>query len=278
MRHGRGLNDRVEVVQDRPDGYLTTAEFAARVGHSKSTVHAAYARGRFPRVKLRWLNNGTCQDALLIAEDQIPMYLSYCRSTKPGPRPIIRDGSVGISPGPTATSRYRPSDLTIPGDDGPGESAHEPASVSQAPHVSAHEPASVSQAPPVSDDQFIPDSDSSVRSDGLSDQSEQNPFLLDDLAEVKLLKEQIETRRKQLELMKAGNQLIEHAKAASLWRDIAVQTRQNILSVVPRLAVKLANESDVHKCSEFLKRELIDALTDLSTIDDLYKLKNSSSD
>lgn len=196
----------ITVVTERPDFFLTAAEFAARVGHTPQTVLFAQRRGRFVKNKLRWWQRPGIPDTLLIHEDQELAYRANCRLTKPGPKP-----------GP------KPKKVVIPKLPTPIE---------------------------VTEETF---------SSGNRD-----PFSVQDLGLVKLLKEQIETKRRSLELKMAENSLIDYEKAAKLWEASAIKIRQAILATIPRLASRVASESDVHRCNEILTRELTEALIELS--------------
>jgi len=97
-----------------------------------------------------------------------------------------------------------------------------------------------------------------------SDLSDTDPFTIGNKDVVKLLKEQIATKRARLELQKAENELIDTAVVEQKWREIALCVKQAILSIVPRLSPILAAEPDARKCGEILRNELTEALSELS--------------
>jgi hypothetical protein len=183
----------MDEVTSRPDGYLTTVEFAALVGHTPQTISFAYRKGQFDPAKVLLLKPRT----LLIHESQVQVYKDL---RKPKPRRPVVESSAGFE-----------SYLELP------------------------------------DLSSLSDEDAKLRKE-----------------QIKLVKEQVDTQRRILELNQAQNKLVEYAEVAKLWEDVALQVRQTILAVVPRLAARLANISDVHECNETLKKELTEALATLA--------------
>lgn len=196
---------------------MTSAEFAAEVGHAPQTVMYAFRRGRFASTKLLWWNKGG-QKALLIHKDQLPFYRANCRIDKPGPKP--RKAKPKVTPTPTF------EDDTESFEDG-------------------------------NEFRLV----------------DRDPFEIHDPQLVKLYKDQLAVQRARLELQKAQNQLLDASEVASLWSGLAVQIRQSMLAIVPRLAARLAAEPDAHKCRVMLQSEITEALMELSKFGERYDVK-----
>lgn len=211
--------DGIPVVSERPDGYLTSHEFAAVVGHTPQTVMYAYRRGRFKRGKLLWwAKPGSAQEALLIPEDQIQPYKANCRLSKPGPK-SKKQATVAI-PDPSNES-------------------------------------SGIKLRPITEEEY----------ERLADR---DPMEINDPVLVKLLNEQLKAKRAKLELQRAQNELLDVSTVADEWSMLAIQIRQSILSIIPRVAPRVAAEKDLHKCREILQVEFNDALSELSNFGEKY--------
>lgn len=101
--------------------------------------------------------------------------------------------------------------------------------------------------------------------------ADRDPFSIYDPQLVKLYKEQLAVQKAKLELQKAQNKLLDSSEVAALWSSLAVQIRQSVLAIVPRLAARLAAETDAHKCRVMLQKEITEALTELSKFGERYQ-------
>lgn len=73
----------------------------------------------------------------------------------------------------------------------------------------------------------------------------------------------------EIELLKAKNELVDVAKMRQLFVSVAVDVRQAMLSLIPRLAPQLVDLDDMHAIHELLEDEITRALRALDEPQDL---------
>jgi hypothetical protein len=88
-----------------------------------------------------------------------------------------------------------------------------------------------------------------------------------DLHEARRLNEQIKAKKALLELQRAKNEVIESHKIQALLENISTKTKQNLLSIIPRLSPVLSGEKNIHRIKEILETEIRNALIEISEMD-----------
>lgn len=83
----------------------------------------------------------------------------------------------------------------------------------------------------------------------------------------RLRKDLLEIQKREIELQISKNRLIEIEEVAGLLREIAVQTRQSMLAIIPRCGPIYAAETDQHKIMTHLEREIKEAIAGLEDLE-----------
>lgn len=96
-----------------------------------------------------------------------------------------------------------------------------------------------------------------------------------DLNSAKLREKQLAIRAKELELQKANNEVIGLHEVAELLTEIAINTRQTLLAIGPKVAPLLAAERTHRGCLDILQKEIEKALTGLSKLGEFTKGKTN---
>ena len=90
------------------------------------------------------------------------------------------------------------------------------------------------------------------------------------IGNAKLREAQLKIEKAELDLQKGRNQVIDIEEVAGLWREIAMDVRQKVLAIPPRISSVLAAEDDPHDLQEMLEEALLEALTMLERGDNEY--------
>ncbi len=84
------------------------------------------------------------------------------------------------------------------------------------------------------------------------------------LAVSKARKERALARKAELDAAEREGNLVDLQSMVRVWKTIAIQTRQAVMTIPDRLAPVMAGERDQHKCHRMLTEELTHALQTLS--------------
>lgn len=90
-----------------------------------------------------------------------------------------------------------------------------------------------------------------------------------DLAEIKAHREKLHAYRQELELKKARNELITVERVEKLFGDMAIQIRQSLLALVPRVVPIMTAETDIHVNMSTLENEIESVLTNIIKMEDV---------
>jgi phage terminase Nu1 subunit (DNA packaging protein) len=95
-------------------------------------------------------------------------------------------------------------------------------------------------------------------------QAQYIPTVGEGIALSKARKERALARKAELEAAEREGNLVDLQTTIRVWKTIAIQTRQAIMSIPDRLAPVMAGERDPHKCHRLLTEELTHSLQTLS--------------
>src|SRR5688572_13798077 len=88
-----------------------------------------------------------------------------------------------------------------------------------------------------------------------------------ELAKIKLRKEEAKTRLVELEVRQMEGELVPVADVHKAWTDISSHLRAKLLAIPSKMAPELASIGDVNETQSLLKKQITEALRELSSTD-----------
>lgn len=212
-----------------PKGWLTLREFAQRLNRAENVVRKGLEEGKVStRAMLYWRSPNNGQPMLIVDEAAIEQYEQNCN-----PKNIHHKSKSVLS---AKLEKKRRADLA--------------AAKEQDKLLAEIEGCEV--------DDFD-DTEQSKGIDNMTPEEIQNISL----TEAKRLREIVKMQKEQMELMKARNELIEYEHIESLIKDMAINIKQNLNAIAPRIGPIIAAETDAHTVVAMLQAEIDQTLTNI---------------